>query len=140
MDDPPVSATLYDRLGGRRRLAVLVRNFYSTLRVDPVLGPIFAAHVADWPMHHARLTEFWTLQTGGPAAAYDGRLIAAHGPLDLRAEHFERWLTQWRRSCALHFPGPEGAELVTLAERLGARMRVSLAAPGETEPPKPHAD
>ena len=114
-----------------------MRNFYSTLRVDPVLGPIFTAHVADWSAHHARLTEFWTLQTGGPGSAYDGRLIAAHGPLDLRVDHFERWLTQWRQSCALHFPGPEGVELTALAERLGARMRASLAVPAGTDPSKP---
>lgn len=128
--DAAPTGTLYERLGGRPRLATLVRNFYSTLRVHPVLGPIFATHVADWPAHYARLTEFWTLQTGGPAPAYDGRLIAAHRPLDLRPEHFDLWLDQWRRSCALHFPGPEGAELVALAERIGARMRGESGADG----------
>ena len=113
--------SLYERIGGRNKLAILVRNFYSTLQLDPALGPIFAAHVSDWPAHYATLTEFWAVQTGGPAV-YRGRLIQAHERLDLRTEHYERWLTHWRRSCDLHFEAAEAVEMVVLAEGLAARM------------------
>lgn len=114
---------LFERIGGRAKLAVLVRNFYSTLQIHPVLGPIFAAHVADWPAHYARLTEFWAAQTGAPAPAYRGKLLHAHAPLDLRPEGFELWLTQWRQSCRLHYDDPEAGELIALAERLARRMQ-----------------
>ena len=117
------SASLFERVGGRRKLGVLVRNFYSSLRVHPVLGPIFAAHVADWPAHYARLTEFWAAQTGAADAMYRGKLLHAHAPLDLRAEHFDLWLAQWYQSCQLHFDDPEAGELIALAERLARRMR-----------------
>ncbi len=115
-------APLFERLGGRRKLEVLVRNFYSTLRIHPVLGPIFAAHVTDWPAHYGRLVEFWSVQTGAPDAAYRGKLLHAHAPLDLRPEHFDLWLAQWRQSCRLHFTEPEAGELIALAERLARRM------------------
>ena len=129
-DDPPAASipTLYERVGGRRPLGVLVRNFYLTLQQHPVLGAIFARHVANWPAHYETLTDFWTLQTGGPAR-YRGRLLQAHTPLGLRSEHFDAWLAQWRQSCRLHFAGPEAAEMIDLAERLGARMREGLTAP-----------
>ena len=118
---PATIPTLYDRVGGHRKLAVLVRNFYSTLQVHPVLGPIFEGHVKSWAEHHAKLTEFWALQTGGPSR-YGGRLLHAHSPLDLRPEHFELWLAQWRQSCRLHFEEAEAAEMITLAEVLARRM------------------
>ncbi len=88
-----------------------------------MLGPVFAAHVSDWPAHFARLTEFWTAQTGAPEPGYRGKLLHTHAPLDLRPEHFEGWLAQWRGSCRLHYDDPEAGELIALAERLARRMR-----------------
>ena len=117
----PCPPTLYERLGGRAKLDVLVRNFYASLQIHPVLGPVFAAHVENWPAHYARLTEFWSLQTGGPSQ-YRGRLLRTHAALGLRPEHFDMWLAQWRQSCRLHFEEPEAAEMIALAEGLAGRM------------------
>ena len=117
----PPEISLCERLGGRAKLAVLVRNFYASLQIHPTLGPIFAAHVESWPAHYARLTEFWSLQTGG-TSQYRGRLLHAHAVLDLRPEHFDAWLAQWRQSCRLHFEEPEAAEIIALAECLARRM------------------
>ena len=125
---PASGPTLYERVGGRRKLGVLVRNFYLTLQQHPALGPIFARHVKSWPEHYETLTDFWTLQTGGPAR-YRGRLLQAHAPLGLRSGHLDAWLAQWRQSCRLHFAGPEAAEMIALAERLGARMSETLSPP-----------
>lgn len=118
---PANPRSLYERVGGRRQLGILVRNFYSSLQIHPVLGTIFAQHVADWPAHHATLTEFWCLQAGGPSN-YQGRLLHAHAPLGLRPEYFDLWLAQWRQSCRLHFDEPETSEMIRLAEKLASRM------------------
>lgn len=129
---PPGSAaparlepSLYERAGGRRKLAILVRNFYSSLQIHPVLGPIFARHIVDWPTHYNTLTNFWCLQTGGPSG-YSGKLVAAHQPLGIQPTHFAIWLDQWRRSCHLHFDEPEATAMITLAEGLGRRMQETL--------------
>jgi hemoglobin len=119
------TTSLYERLGGRGKLDILLRNFYWSLRLHPLLGPIFEMHVRDWPAHLRVVGDFWTLQTGG-AAEYRGRLLAAHAPLGVGARHFEFWLAQWRQSCALHFDAPVAAEMIALAEGLGARMRSAL--------------
>ena len=118
---PTQGRSLFARVGGRRQLGVLVRNFYNTLQIHPSLGPIFAAHVKSWPEHYRTLTDFWSVQTGGPPE-YRGRLLQAHATLDLRAEHYEAWLAQWRQSCHLHFEEPEAGEMIALAEGLARRM------------------
>jgi hemoglobin len=123
LNSSSVRPPLFERVGGRRKLGILVRNFYSSLQIHPVLGPMFAAHVADWPAHYARLTEFWAAQTGAGDSNYCGKLLHAHATLDLHPEHFELWLTQWRQSCRLHFEEPEAGEMIALAERLAHRMR-----------------
>jgi hemoglobin len=49
-------------------IAVLVDTFYARIRQDPVLGPIFAQRVTDWPHHLGRMRAFWgsvLLHTGG---------------------------------------------------------------------------
>lgn len=122
MASPISTPSLYERVGGHRKLAVLVRNFYSSLRIHPVLGPIFSHHVESWPKHYAVLTDFWSLQTGGPSN-YRGKMVAAHESLTLEPAHFELWLDQWRRSCRLHFAEREAAEMILLAEELGRRMQ-----------------
>ena len=119
------TTSLYDRLGGRGKLDILLRNFYWSLRLHPVLGPIFEGHILDWPAHLCVVADFWTLQTGGPSD-YHGRLLAAHAPLGLGTRHFEYWLAQWRQSCGLHFEASVAAEMIALAEALASRMRSAL--------------
>jgi hypothetical protein len=42
------------------QLRDLVTGFYGEARRNPRLGPIFAAHVADWDAHIETLTRFWS--------------------------------------------------------------------------------
>jgi hemoglobin len=45
----------------------LVHTFYARVRRDPLLDPIFNAHVQDWPAHLDKLCAFWSsvmLMTG----------------------------------------------------------------------------
>ena len=37
----------------------VVAQFYSAVRQDPNLAPIFAAHVTDWPTHEEKIGRFW---------------------------------------------------------------------------------
>ena len=37
----------------------VMRRFYRLIRADAALGPIFAAHVTDWPEHEAKIARFW---------------------------------------------------------------------------------
>jgi hemoglobin len=85
-------------------IRTLVDTFYEGVRDDPMLGPIFARHVADWSLHLPKMYDFWStvvLRTG----RYAGRPLDAHQRLPgLTAAHFARWLDLWRHTVARVVP------------------------------------
>ena len=117
--------SLLDRIGGRPRLELFLKNFYATVRVDPLIGPIFEEMIQDWPAHLHKIAEFWSLQMGGPSE-YRGGLMARHIPLSLKPGHFDAWLGLWGRSCRAHFDAPEAGELIQLAQTFRRRMEPVL--------------
>lgn len=73
-------------------VAQLVDSFYGKIRADPLLGPIFVARVADWPLHLDRMKTFWRsiLHNSGEFA---GNPMARHLAIPgLGASHFAHWL------------------------------------------------
>lgn len=84
----------------------LVDTFYDRVIADAVLGPVFAARVADWPLHLSRMYDFWSavvLQTG----RYAGRPLERHRAIaELEPAHFNRWLALWSET--VHDVAPPG--------------------------------
>jgi hemoglobin len=105
----------------------LVHRFYSDIRRDAVLGPIFDRAIGDrWDAHLAKLCDFWSsvlLRTG----RFQGSPLRTHVRLpDLEPAHFERWLTLFREAARATFP-PEAAEyVITKAEMIGASLQMGL--------------
>ncbi len=69
----------------------LVRGFYTRVRKDALLGPIFESRITDWEPHLRRMCAFWssvTLSSG----LYHGQPMRMHLPLPVDAQHFDRWL------------------------------------------------
>ena len=114
-------ASLYDRLGGHAGLLKLIKPFYADIRQHEVLGPIFNAHIQDWPAHLAKITEFWAIQTGGPSQ-YRGGFAGAHMNLGIQPEHFLHWLRLWEFNNARSLAPQEAAEMNALAQELGRRL------------------
>lgn len=76
----------------------LVHAFYSRVRQDAGLGPIFDAHVDDWDRHLARMVDFWSsllLRTGRFTGTPMPRHVALPG---LNADLFRRWLELFRET------------------------------------------
>jgi hemoglobin len=73
----------------------LVDAFYSAVRDDGLIGPVFAERVRDWSVHLPKMYSFWSSvvrRTG----RYAGRPFEAHQQIDgLSGPHFERWLALW---------------------------------------------
>lgn len=118
-------ASLYERLGGRAALLKLLRFFYADVRQHREIGPIFAAHIGDWPVHLEKIADFWSGVTGGPAL-YSGPMAWKHVSLDLEERHFEAWLDLWRRHCRAHLPAEPAGELIARAELIGQRIREAI--------------
>jgi hemoglobin len=120
-----VVASLYDRLGGRPALDRLVATFYGDAQNDPVLGPVFAAHVENWSSHLVTVADFWSTQTGGPPLYRGG--MGRHIRLGLQPEHFARWLNLWEQTAVRLFGENLAAELMLIARRVGQRLQEMAA-------------
>ena len=76
----------------------LVHAFYSKVRKDPVLAPIFESHIADWDHHLARIVDFWSSALRG-TARYKGAPMPKHVALPgLSPALFHRWLALFRET------------------------------------------
>lgn len=128
MPESNLSGVLFDRLGGRSRLLHLLRHFYADVRQHREIGPIFAAHITDWPTHLEKIADFWSGATGGPAL-YSGPMPFKHISLGLEERHFAAWLDLWQRHCHAHLPPLEARQLIVLAESIGVRLRHIVARP-----------
>jgi len=104
----------------------LVRAFYGKVRVDVLLGPVFAERVADWEPHFKRMGEFWSsvaLMTG----VYHGRPMEKHLPLPVDGRHFDRWLELFRQS-AHEVCAPAAANhFIERAERIAQSLEMGIA-------------
>ncbi len=115
----------------------LVHRFYGRVRADPMLGPIFAARITDWPPHLERMVTFWSsvaLMTGH----YHGRPVPAHTPLPIEAAHFDRWLVLFRETAQEVCTPAGAAHVVERAERIARSLHIAVASAQAcpTAPPK----
>lgn len=104
----------------------LVRRFYTDVRADPLLGPVFEARIADWEPHLTRMRAFWSsvmLRTGG----YHGQPMPMHARLPVDASHFDRWLDLFR-AAAGEICGPSAALFIDRAERIAQSLELGVAA------------
>ena len=70
----------------------LVEQLYARVREDELLGPVFAARIAHWPPHLARMKLFWGMILRGEGQ-FSGSPMALHIAIPgIEAPHFRRWL------------------------------------------------
>jgi hemoglobin len=110
------------------QIGALLDLFYTRVRADPELGPVFAGAIADheWPAHIANIRDFWSavmLRSG----RYKGNPFEVHKSVEgISPALFERWLALFDESCREVLP-PELAEAllgraVQIAESLKAGL------------------
>ena len=112
---------------GEYELGLLVDRFYTAVRADDLLGPVFNGAIGDWPEHLRKLSDFWSsiVLTSG---RYKGRPMEAHFKhrAAITPHMFERWLELWRvtaRETLSHL----GAQLVIdRAERIAESLQLGL--------------
>ena len=104
----------------------LVTTFYGRAREDELIGPIFDRAVHDWDHHIAQITEFWAaiiLKTGG----YDGRPMAPHLKLNLKNEHFDRWIDLFEQTAHEIFPDEAAIVFIDRAHRIANSFEMAIA-------------
>ncbi|HMD19934.1 MAG TPA: group III truncated hemoglobin [Alloacidobacterium sp.] len=105
-------------------IAVLIDRFYTRVRQDDILGPVFAKEIGDeWERHLETMRAFWSslmLASG----RYKGNPMLKHLLLLPRidSEHFERWLGIWQQTTSELFPPEAAATFKRKAESMGERL------------------
>lgn len=111
------------------RIARVVHAFYRRVRADEVLGPIFAAEIADadWPSHLERMMAFWS-SVALMSGRYHGRPMQAHARLRVEAAHFDRWLELFRATAREIGPPEAAAHLIEKAEHIALSLESGIEA------------
>lgn len=83
--------TLYNRIGGRSGIAILVDSFYEKVLDDESLRDFFLGV----PMAHLKKMqeEFFSIALGGPSEYSDIKLAHAHQGMDINTRHFDRFVS-----------------------------------------------
>ncbi len=105
----------------------LVEAFYRRVRADPLLAPVFGAHVSDWDDHHGRLCDFWSsiMLTSG---RYKGNPLALHlmHAEEMTRERFDRWLELWRETSEEILPAPVAVAVQAKAARIAESFQLAI--------------
>lgn len=112
-------------------IRTLVDDFYDRIRRDPVLAPIFASRVTDWPAHLGTMVDFWSgvaLMSG----RYKGKPVLKHAPMTLGRTDFTRWLDLFRESANAVCTSAAAEFFIVRAERVAESLQV-----GRGEEPGP---
>ena len=94
----------------REDVSLLVRNFYSKIRANDELGPIFNNAITDWEHHLEHLTDFWESQLFRKNL-YRGNPLEKHVALDntnnnsITNDLFGLWLQFWIQTLEDFFEG-----------------------------------
>ena len=110
-------------------LTRLVHLFYSRVREDEALAPVFDAAIAeaDWPHHLGKMVAFWSsvMLTSG---RYKGNPMMMHLKHKARITPalFGRWLALWAKTADEVMPPAAAAALKTKAERIAESLQLAL--------------
>lgn len=105
----------------------VVRAFYTEVRQDPMLAPIFAKAIpGDWEPHLQTMMSFWSsvmLMSG----RYKGQPVVKHQALtDVDCAHFDRWLTLFDQTVREICP-PDVADLFNnRAENIAGSLKRAM--------------
>jgi hemoglobin len=111
----------------RAHITLLVETFYTKIRADKVLGPIFNGIIKDWESHSVLLTDFWETQLL-LIRKYHGNPITVHQEVDdkmnhsINSEHFGLWLNIWFETLDELFEG----ETTWVAKNRAQKMSTML--------------
>lgn len=117
-------------------IARVVASFYARVRIHPVLGPVFASHVNDWPPHEAKIARFWANAILG-TRSYSGNPMRVHMQAgDVLPEHFLVWLQLFDTVLHQELPADVATIWSALAHRIGRGLSMGLEQSGHSGPPK----
>jgi len=106
-------------------IKVFVDDFYTKVRGDELIGPIFMEKIADWQPHLDKMYAFWNAALFG-VAGFRGNPFTRHAPLKINRSHFERWLELFYATIDGRFEGYIAEDAKKRAELMAAMFLTRL--------------
>ncbi|WP_374950110.1 group III truncated hemoglobin [Mucilaginibacter sp.] len=109
-------------------IQVLVDDFYTEVRKDAMLGPVFSAVIkGDWQPHLRQMYDFWNAALFG-VPGFRGNPFIKHVPLPISASHFNRWLELFSQAIDRHFEGEVAEDAKKRAGLMAVMFQTKLQA------------
>ncbi len=91
-------------------IQLLVNSFYTAVRNNELLGPIFNERIGDrWPEHLEKMYRFWQTVLLEDHT-YFGSPFPPHAQLPVEQTHFDTWLQLWHGTVDAYFKGKKANE------------------------------
>lgn len=105
-------------------IQLLVNTFYSGVRENKLIGPIFDERIEDrWPEHLAKMYTFWQTVLLDEKTYY-GSPFPPHATMPIDQQHFEVWLSLFTKTVDELFAGAIAEEAKWRADKM-AQMFLS---------------
>ena len=109
-------------------IKLLVDSFYSKIKADDLLGPIFQEKLGDhWDQHLEKMYKFWGMALFA-RSGYSGHPLSKHLTLPIEETHFNRWLHLFFNTLNEHFDGPVAGEAMKKAGLIARTFLVRISA------------
>jgi hemoglobin len=120
---------------GREDIDLLVQEFYARVRKDSLLSPIFSKRIptdADWPHHLHIIANFWeTVLFARPG--YFGNPFPKHLGLEIKKEHFDRWIELFNKTVDDYFEGLVATDAKERAAKMRTLFEIKLGQAGKDD-------
>lgn len=105
----------------------LVDSFYTKVRKDSLLSPIFNSVIQEkWPEHLKKMYGFWQTVLLGEHTYY-GNPFMPHADLPIKAKHFERWVQLFLQTLDENFEGDKTVEARWRATKMSEMFQYKIA-------------
>ncbi|MEH6765299.1 MAG: group III truncated hemoglobin [Aequorivita antarctica] len=119
------------KIESREEVSLLVRTFYSKVRKDELLGPIFNGIITDWETHLELLTDFWETNLFFKRK-YFGNPMHTHIEVDKKVGgtinelHFGTWINLWHETIDELFEGETANVAKNRARNMGTFIHLNI--------------
>ena len=118
------------------QIAAVVHEFYAVMREHPGLGPVFAAHVDDWPAHEQKIIRFWRNAILHERDYHGNPMLVHQAAGDVRAGMFDVWLGLFDAVMRRELPADTADAWSALAHRIGRGLRMGVMDRAGGQPPR----
>lgn len=107
-------------------IKLLVNSFYTKVREDKMIGPIFNDKIQDrWPTHLEKMHRFWQTVLLEEHTYY-GSPFLPHARLPVQKAHFDRWLTLFGETVDELFEGKKADRAKWQGDRMATMFQSKI--------------